>query len=98
MPRRARTIGLILAGVGLALMLSFAVAAVQNAGEFRRAQLQHERNPGHAMYDLQFFIVTSRLAFLIGGAAGGALLALNGATLILLGRLAERQAIPAPRA
>jgi hypothetical protein len=96
MLRRARPIGLILAGVGLAIFLSFAIASVQHFGEFRRARLQHERNPGHAMYDLQFFIVTSRLALLIGGAVGGGLLALNGATLICIGRLAESSTRAAP--
>lgn len=97
MLRRARIVGLILAGAGVALLLSFAVAAVQHVGEFRRAQSQHERNPGNAMYDLQLFIVTSRLTFLIGGAVGGGLLALNGATFILLGRLAASGACATPR-
>ncbi|MGD9763032.1 MAG: hypothetical protein AB7V27_04880 [Candidatus Binatia bacterium] len=86
---RARTLGLVLIGVGLAVLVSFTAVAVQGVGDFRGAQLAHDRNPGHAMYDLQFFIATTRMGFLLFGAAAGGLLALNGWTLALLGRLAE---------
>lgn len=90
---RAHTIGMVLAGVGLAVLLAFATVAVQNAlpsSEFRQAQIGRERNPGNAMYDLRFFIVATRLGLLIAGAVIGALLALNGITLIMLGRLARQ--------
>lgn len=98
---RARTIGVVLAGIGLAMLLAFAATAVQSAlpstGDFRKAQMVRERNPGNAMYDLQFFIATSRLAFLVAGAVGGALLALNGLTLMLLGSAMRRLDEPADR-
>jgi hypothetical protein len=58
-------------------------------GEFERTV--RERNPGNAMYDLQFFVATSHLAFLVGGVVAGGLLALNGLTLMLVGRLAQER-------
>lgn len=94
MLQRARTIGMVIAGVGLAVLLAFAVVAVQSAvpssGDFRKAQMVRERNPGNAMYDLQFFIAATRLGFLIAGAVSGGLLALNGVTLLLLDRAVEQ--------
>jgi hypothetical protein len=90
---RAHTIGILLAGIGLAVLLAFAGVAIQNVwleGEFRQAQLGRERAPGNAMSDLRFFIVATRLEFLIGGAVAGLLLALNGLTLIMLGRLTRQ--------
>lgn len=87
---RARTIGMVIAGIGLAVLIAFAAAALQSvlpsSGDFRKAQMVRERNPGNAMYDLQFFIAATRLGFLVAGAAGGGLLALNGVTLMLVGR------------
>jgi ABC-type enterobactin transport system permease subunit len=88
--RRARTIGLVIAGIGLAVMLGFAGVAAMNVGEVHKAQMVRERNPGNAMYDLQFFIATVRLAFLVTGAVGGALLALNGAVWMSLGGVVRR--------
>jgi len=90
MPRRARVLGIVLAAIGVAVLLGFGGVALQGSGEFRQAQLVRQRNPGNAMHDLQFFVASSQLAFLVAGAALGGLLALNGATLILLGRLAEQ--------
>jgi len=91
MLRRTRVLGIVIAGVGLAVLLAFGGFAAQHfAGDFSRARLIHERNPGNAMYDAQFFVAVSGLALLVGGAIAGGLLALNGMTLILLGRVAER--------
>ena len=90
MYRRARGIGLLIAGIGLAIMIGFAGVAAMNIGEFQKAQMVRERNPGNAMYDLQFFIATVRLAFLVTGAVGGGLLALNGAVWLSLGRAVRR--------
>ena len=90
MYRRARIIGLVIAGIGLAVMVGFASVAAMNIGEFQKAQMFRERNPNNAMYDLQFFIATVRLVFLVTGAVGGALLALNGAVWLSLGRVVQR--------
>jgi len=91
--RRAGTIGIVIAAVGVAVLIGFGAVAIEGSGDFRKAQLLRERNPGNAMYDLQFFVATSQVAFLTSGAVAGALLALNGLTLMLVGRLArEREA------
>lgn len=90
MLRRARIIGIVVAAVGVAVLIAFGTVAVEGAGEFRRAQLARQRNPGNAMYDLQFFVATSQLAFLASGAVAGGLLALNGLTLMLVGEMARR--------
>ncbi len=93
MLRRARVLGIVIAAIGLAVLLSFGGFAVQHfTGDFSKARLIHERNPGNAMYDAQFFVAASGLSLLVGGAVAGGLLALNGVTLILIGRLAERRA------
>jgi hypothetical protein len=91
MLRRARTIGIVVAAIGVAVLLGFGAVAVEGGADFRKAQLVRQRNPGNAMYDLQFFVATSQLAFLVGGAVAGGLLALNGLTLVLVGRLAQRR-------
>lgn len=91
MLRRAGLIGMLLAAVGVAVMLGFGSVAFQGSGDFSKAKLLRERNPGNAMYDLQFFVATSQIAFLTSGAVAGGLLALNGLTLILVGRLARER-------
>jgi hypothetical protein len=88
--RHARMIGIIVTAVGLATLIAFASVAVLNAGEFRKAQLVHQRNPGNAMYDLQFFVAASELVFVIGGAVAGALLVVNGAAWLALGSAVRR--------
>jgi hypothetical protein len=90
MYRQARTIGMIIAGIGLAVLVGFTSVAIGGMGEFNKAKMVRERNPGNAMYDLQFFIATVRLAFLVSGAVVGALLTLNGATWIALGTAVRR--------
>jgi hypothetical protein len=93
MLRRAGTIGMVLAAIGVAVLLGFGAVAFESSGDFSKAKLLRQRNPGNAMYDLQFFVATSQLAFLTSGAVAGGLLALNGVTLMLVGRLArEREA------
>jgi hypothetical protein len=77
-------IGVIIAGIGLAVVIGFTSVAVSGMGDFNKAKLVRERNPGNAMYDLQFFIATVQLAFVVSGAVGGVLLGLNGLTWIAL--------------
>jgi hypothetical protein len=88
--RNARAIGIVIAGVGLAVLLGFGGVALHNLDEFRKAQMVHQRNPGNAMYDLQYFVAASQLMFVLAGAVIGGLLALNGATWIALGTAARR--------
>ena len=90
MVRHARTIGIIIAGIGLAVAVGFTSVAVSGMGDFNKAKLVRERNPGNAMYDLQFFIATVQLAFVVSGAVGGALLTLNGLTWIAMGSAVRR--------
>ena len=82
----ARMIGTVVLAIGLAVLVSFTYYAVSSFGEFKKAQMVHERNPGNAMYDLQFFVAASQLVFVVGG-----LLALNGLTWIAVGGLANRR-------
>ena len=85
MYRHARTIGIVLAGIGVAILISFAAVALwSNVPDFRKALLLYERNSGNSMYQLQFFVATSELVFVIGGAIVGALVALNGVSWIAL--------------
>ena len=85
MHRHARTIGTIILAIGLAVLASFSYYAFAGYGDFQKARMFRERNPGNAMYDLQFFVAASQLVFVVGGAFGGALLALNGLTWLALG-------------
>lgn len=91
MLRRAGTIGVVIAAIGVAVLIGFGAVAIEGSGDFSKARLLRERNPGNAMYDLQFFVATSQLAFLTSGAVAGGLLALNGLTLMLVGRLARQR-------
>lgn len=90
MERTARTLGIILAGAGLAVLVSFAVAATQNADTFHAALAARREHAANALVDLRFLVASSQFAVLVGGAFAGGLLALNGYTLILIGRLARR--------
>jgi len=91
MLRRARTIGIVIAAIGVAVLIGFGSVAIRDSGDFSKAKLLRERNPGNAMYDLQFFVATSQIAFLVSGTVAGGLLALNGLTLMLVGQLARER-------
>jgi hypothetical protein len=89
--RHARIIGIVIAAIGVAILISFtAVALWSNVPDFRKALLLYQRNAGNSMYQLQFFVATSELVFVIGGAIVGALLVLNGATWIALAATQNR--------
>lgn len=89
MVRSARPLGIVLAAAGLAVLLSFAIAATQSAPTFHAALAARRLGSTNALLDLQFLIASTQLAVLVGGAIAGGLLALNGLTLILIGRLAR---------
>ncbi len=86
---------MLLLGTGLAAVVGFSIFALRDE-HFAKASLVHERNPGNAMYELQYFTAFTLHVFLIAGAVSGALLAINGTTLLLVGRLAERQVASGP--
>ncbi len=90
MARASKLIGSFLLAIGLAAVVVFATFTIRDA-DFRKAALYHERNPGNAMYDMQYFVAFTRHVFLIGGSICGGFLGLNGATLLLLGVVADRQ-------
>lgn len=89
MLRRARPLGMLLAGMGIAVLLAFGSAALQNLGELRHAGVARQGTPGNPVQELQYFIASTQMALLVGGAVAGALLALNGLTLVWVGRLAQ---------
>lgn len=86
MAKLSKTIGGALVAVAIALMIGFSYFAISNE-DFRKAALLKERNPGNALYEIQYFAAATVRFFLIGGAVAGLLLALNGVTLLLLGRV-----------
>jgi hypothetical protein len=95
--RYARIIGTVVLAIGLAVTASFTYYAVAGYGDFQKAQMFRQRNPGNAMYDLQFFVAASQLMFIVGGAVGGALLSLNGLSWLAIdsaSRVALRDARP----
>ena len=97
MLRRAGTIGIVIAAIGVAILIGFGAVAIEGSGDFSKAKLLRERNPGNAMYDLQFFVAASQLMFIVGGAVGGALLSLNGLSWMAIdsaSRAALRDARP----
>ena len=96
MARTAKTVGMILLAVGLAALIGFSAYVVRDE-QFSKAALLKERNPGNVLYESQYFVAATIRVFLIAGAVGGALLALNGATLLLVGSVAARQDMVAAR-
>jgi hypothetical protein len=90
MARISKLVGAVLLLSGLALALSFAVTTVRDEG-YQKAVMLMERNKGNSMYELQYFVAEVRRAISIGAAVCGGLLALNGATFLLLGAVAGRQ-------
>ena len=86
MYRHARTIGIVLAAIGVAILISFSAVGIwSNVPDFQKALMLYQRNVGNSMYQIQFFVATSELVFVIGGAIVGALVALNGLGWIALG-------------
>lgn len=90
MAKLSKGLGAALLAVAIALVIGFSYFAISNE-DFRKAALLKERNPGHAAYEIQYFVAATIRVFFIGGAVAGVLLGLNGVTLLLLGRVAARQ-------
>src|SRR4051812_23714681 len=87
MHRHARIIGSVVTAVGLAVLASFVYYGIGNYREFSKQKLFFERNPGNAMYELQYRGAAAGLAFMIGGAAAGGLLAVNGMSWLAIGSM-----------
>jgi len=86
----AKAVGTTLLAAGLAILVGFSLAAWRDE-RFQKSTLRRERNPGNVMYEGQYFAAFTIHTFLVSGAICGALLALNGTTLLLLGFVAGRQ-------
>lgn len=86
----AKITGCLLTALGVAALIGFGMKA-RNDEEYARAALLLERNPGNVLYEARFGGAQIKRAFLISGSAFGALLALNGVTLFLVGVVGSRQ-------
>ncbi len=87
MARACKLIGGVLAALGVAVALLFAVTIARDA-DYRQAELAATVNKGNVMYEAEFKGAQARRAFELIGAVVGVLLALNGATLLGLGVVA----------
>jgi hypothetical protein len=94
MAKVCKWVGVTLFAVGLAMLASFSVSAIRSVRgqEFQRAKLLRDRNPGNDMYALEYSLkhVAPVVGLVALGFAGG-LVALNGATLFLVGQVAANQ-------
>src|SRR5712692_4270670 len=95
MSRACKVIGTALGLLGVALALTFVIVMARDA-EYRIAAIAAAHNPGNVMYDAEFKGAQVRRGFEMVGFIVGILLAINGATLLGLGLLAER--VPRKRA
>src|SRR5215470_11746757 len=90
MARIAKIAGAALVAIGVALLLGFSIFVLRDE-RFQKAGLLKDRNPGNVLYESQYFAAATIHLFLLSGATAGGLLALNGATLFLVGRLMTQQ-------
>jgi len=86
-----KAIGTVLGAAGL-LVAAYFGHAIATDEAYARAALAAERNPGHAMYQAEFKGAQALRAFQIIFTSLGAVLALNGATLVGLGAVTKRAA------
>ena len=80
-------VALLLGGLLLAVWLSVAIFRDE---DYAKAAMLMERNPGNVLYESKYFVAAVWRAIRVGVAMSGALVALNGATLFLIGVVAER--------
>ena len=74
---------------GLVLAVWLAVAIFRDE-EYAKAAMLMERNPGNVLYESKYFVAAVWRAIRVGVAMSGALVALNGVTLFLVGVVSER--------
>ena len=87
----ARIAGGLLVAIGLVVAVASTTRIVRD-DDYSKKALIATRNPGNAMYEMEFGAARVRRGFQLVFLSGGVLLALNGATLMLLGSLATRVA------
>ncbi len=87
MSRACKLAGGLCIVLGTVATLALATVMLRDQS-YGRAALAYERNRGNVMYEAEFRGAQVQRAFELVGAAIGALLALNGATLYILGRVA----------
>lgn len=90
MAKLSKGIGAALLAIAIGVIIMSSYFAISSE-DYRKAALLKERNPGHAAYEIQYFVAATIRMFFIGGAVAGVLLGLNGVTLMLLGRVAAQQ-------
>jgi hypothetical protein len=90
MAKISKALGATLVAIGLATLIGFASFAVRDE-RYSKAVLLKERNPGNMLYESQYFVAATIRMFLVAGAVAGGLLAVNGVTLLLIGRVAARR-------
>ena len=89
MARVCTILGGVLVVLGVAVALAFAVA-IGRDDAYTKAEMASTRNPGNVMYEAEFGAARVRRGFQLGGAVAGALLGVNGLTLVGLGMVASR--------
>jgi hypothetical protein len=88
-----KIVGSILSILGVAIA-AICVLTILRDDAYRRAELASARNPGNAMYELEFGAARVRRGFEEVGAIAGTLLTINGLTLVGLGVVAGRAGRP----
>ena len=89
MGRSFTIIGALATVIGLAVVVWSAVA-IAGDDAYRKAELAASRNAGNAMYEMEFGAARIRRGFQIYALGGGALLTLNGISLLGVGSVAAR--------
>jgi len=89
MARVCTLVGALMLAIGLITAAVFA-SRIAHDEDYAKKALIASRNPGNDMYKLDFGFAQIKRGFETVFMSGGILLALNGATLVLLGRVAGR--------
>lgn len=89
MVRVCKLVGAVLLVVSLAVSATFATRIARDE-DYAKKQLVASRNPGNDVYKLEFGFAQIKRGFDLVFLSTGALLGLNGITLILLGSVAGR--------
>jgi hypothetical protein len=89
MARACKVVGGFLVAIGVTVAVSF-VTLMARDDDYAKKELVVARNPTNDVYKLEFGFAQIRRGFHLVSVAGGVLLTLNGATLVLLGSVAGR--------